>query len=160
MDVLTSAFTLVHDHPGGASALARVLGKNAATLSHEVSPNYPTAKLGLVDAVALSVHTRDPRILNAFASRMGCMVVPLPEASGDLDSFQAVAAAARAFGELAASVADAVADGSVSANELREVEAEAGELMAAVQCTLSRVAAMHATASPRGRALELIAEGA
>ena len=48
MNVTLAAFNLVADYPGGAVSLGRMLGKNPATLSHEVNPQYATAKLGNV----------------------------------------------------------------------------------------------------------------
>lgn len=142
MDVMTTAFNLVHGYPGGAVALAPVLGKNPATLSHEVDPNYPTAKFGLADAVRLSVWAQDRSIASAFASQLGCMLVPLPALDLDCSSFEAITKMAREFGELASEVGDAVRDGKVSANELKRVQDEAAQLVAAVEATVQHVATM------------------
>ncbi len=54
MNATLAAFHLVSDYRGGAVALAPLMGKNPATLSHEVNPNYGAAKLGLEDAIKLS----------------------------------------------------------------------------------------------------------
>ena len=140
MDVMLAAFHLVRDYPGGAVALGPMIGKGAATLSHEVNPNYPTAKLGLDDAVRLSVLTRDKRIATAFAAEVGAMLVPLPDAGMDCTSFGAISAMAREFSEMVGRVGEALADGRVSSNELSAVQAEAARLVAAVQTTVQHVA--------------------
>lgn len=142
MDVMSAAFNLVHNYPGGAVALAPMLGKNPATLSHEVSPHYPTAKFGLEDAVKASVWTGDRSIASAFASQVGCMLVPLPQVAGDLNGFEALSKMAKEFGELVGEVGDTVSDGKVTPNELKRVQAEAAQLVAAVEATVQHVAGL------------------
>lgn len=142
MNILLSAFHTVHDFPGGAVALAPILGKNPATLSHEVNPNYPTAKLGLEDAVKLAVWTQDRRMATAFAAQVGCMLVPLPESVRVGTSFEALASMAKEFAEMVAAVTTAMADDRVTPNDLAMVEAEAAQLVVSVQATVQHVQAM------------------
>jgi hypothetical protein len=140
MDVMHAAFQLVHQYPGGATALAPVLSKTPATLSHEVSPNYPTAKLGLADAVALSKWTGDRSVVNAFAAEMGCLVMLLPALPVGTDLIaEHTANLAREFGHLMTEVANGMADGAINANELVRIEREGSELVAALQCLLQAV---------------------
>lgn len=154
MSVDLAAFRLVHEYPGGATALAPVLGKAAGTLSHEVSPNFPTAKLGLADAVRLSVYTGNRQVLNAFASEMTCMVVPL---SADVPGVDGIgprtAALAKEFADLMGTMAADLADGHVSGNDLARIERDASELMVAVQDVLATVRGMHQADGAGGDAL-------
>lgn len=144
MDVMIAAFGLVNDYPGGAGALAPVLGKSPTTLSHEVSPTYPTAKFGLADAVKLSVWSNDRRVLSAFAAELSCMVVPLvADVPGVEGIGPRVAALAREFADLMGTVAADLSDGQVSANELARIEREAGELVGAVQALLAALKGLH-----------------
>lgn len=144
MDVSMAAFRLVHDWPGGANALGPVVGKSGATLSHEVSPSYPTAKLGLLDAVKLSGWTGDRQVLNAFAAELGCMVVPLAASVPGAESAAArIATLAREFGELMGACAAGLADGQISDNERERIEREGGELLGAVQAVLAEVRAIN-----------------
>lgn len=152
MDAMTAAYGLVQDYPGGAVALAPVLGKNPATLSHEVNPNYPTAKLGLADAVKLSVWTGDRRIAAAFASQLGCMLLPLPSTRVDCSSFEAVAKMAQEFSDVVQEVSNAVADGKVSPNELERVQHEAAQLVAAVETTIGHLTTLMQQAQDRRQA--------
>lgn len=140
---LDAAFALVRAYPGGASSLAPRIGKAHGTLSHEVS-GRPGCKLGLDDAIALSVLSGDLRVLNAFAAEMGCMVLQLPDASacGD-DVMQRVGQAAREFGEFVSEVTTDAADGDISANDLKRIEKEWGDLLAVGQQLLGRLRAMH-----------------
>jgi len=151
MNVQTAAFNLVHDHPGGTSALAPLLGKSTSTLNHEVDPNYPTAKLGLADALKLTLLTKNHSILNAFAMACHCMVVPLPACSDsdDDDTFQSVTRVAREFAELISQVSEVTADGAVSDNELRRVEREATELVAAIQAVLTALKLRNERSRPK-----------
>jgi hypothetical protein len=138
MNIQTAAFNLVYDHAGGATALAPMLGKSSSTLSHEVDPNYPTAKFGLADALKLTLLTKNHAILNAFAMACHCMVLPLPACPDDSDdnTFKSVTRVAREFAELISEVSEVMADGAVSDNELRRVEREATELVSAIQAVL------------------------
>lgn len=148
MNILLAAFHTVHDFPGGAVALAPILGKNPATLSHEVNPNYSTAKLGLEDAVKLAVWTQDRRMATAFAAQVGCMLLPLPEVPRAGTCFEALSAMAREFAELVASVSEGVGDGRVTPNELKRVEIEAAQLVERVQATVAHVASLAQSRGP------------
>jgi hypothetical protein len=145
--VLDAAFHLVHDAPGGAVALAPRIGKNPATLSHELTASG-TAKFALVDAVKLTMLTGDLRILNAFAGAAGCVVLPSPHHALGIGAFEQLAGTAKEFGEFVTSVAESVRDGRVTANELARVDAELAELIQAGQEVRATLAAMHEASKP------------
>ena len=150
--VLDAAHHLVQAYPGGAEALAPRMNKNATTLRHEVN-RTGQAKLGLADAVSLSVLTGDLRILSAFASELGCMVTPLPASlGGDETAMHRVALLAKEFGEVVATVTEATADGRISANELANIERNWEELMAAGQALVGHLRAKHEAGRPGGAA--------
>lgn len=143
-EVLDAAFNLVHDHPGGAASLAPRVGKNQATLCHEVT-GHGTAKLGIETAVKLSVLTGDVRILNAFAAQCGCLVPPMVRLD-DQDAHELMsrlALTAKEFGEFVAEVAADTRDSRISANELKRIEREWSELVSAGQSLVAHVRAMH-----------------
>ncbi len=145
--VLDAAFHLAHDYPGGAAALAPRMGKAHGTLCHELTATG-TAKLGLVDALKLSHLTGSRSILNAFASELGCVVLPLPAHHAGIDTFRQIADTAREFGEFITSVADAAGDGQITANELSRVDRELGELVAAAQEIRATLADLHESGKP------------
>lgn len=148
-NVLDAAYQLVRAYPGGAVSLAPRLGKNPATLSHEVK-GAGTAKFGLVDAVSVTELSGDRRILNAFAAACDCMVIPLPVWDEQCDSttMRNVAVLAREFGELVAMVTDASADGVITGNEMARVQGGWAELVAAGQAMVSQLQAKHDRSLP------------
>jgi hypothetical protein len=148
--VLDAAHHLVQAYAGGAEALAPRMGKNATTLRHEVN-RTGQAKLGLADAVSMSVLANDLRVLNAFAAECGCLVARLPASmGGDDTAMHRVADLAREFGEVVATVTSATADGQISANELATIERNWAELTAAGQALMAHLRARHEAARPAG----------
>lgn len=132
MSLLDEAYHLVHDHPGGAVALAARLKKSHGTLCHELTATG-SAKLGLLDAKKLTDFTGDLRILQAWALESGQMLLPLPGSAGDADEcLERLSGAAKEFSDLVAEVSLTMADGKVSDNELERVRREASELFARV----------------------------
>lgn len=146
--VLDAAHHLVQAYPGGAEALGPRMGKNATTLRHEVN-RTGQAKLGLADAVSMSVLAPDLRILNAFAAECGCVVLPAPAAlAGGGAAMHRVAALAKEFGELVGEVTQAMADGRITANELAAIERNWAELQSAGQALVGHLRAEHEHARP------------
>jgi len=137
MDVLTAAFHVVHDGPGGAGAIAQLLGKARGTLDHEVNPPQgSSAKLGLLDAVKISKLRRDWRILYAIADECGHVCFPRPDmVSGDATTQGVLTRAselAREIAETFQEVNTALADGTVTPTEMARVERECMEAIAAL----------------------------
>ncbi|MBC7620900.1 MAG: hypothetical protein H7293_18265 [Candidatus Saccharibacteria bacterium] len=133
MNLLDAAYNVVHDYKGGAQSLAPRMGKSASTLSHEVAADG-SAKLGLLDAEKITHLTGDLRILVAFATNAGQMLVPLPGAidSGGDDCMVRLAGMAQEFGILCNEVASDLADGKISDNELARIDDECGKMICAV----------------------------
>jgi hypothetical protein len=79
------------------------------------------------------------------------MVVPLPARSDsdDDDTFQSVTRVAREFAELISEVSEVTADGAVSDNELRRVDTEATELVAAIQAVLTTLRLRNERSRPK-----------
>lgn len=150
MNLQDAAYHTVHDYPGGTSALAVRLGKHTTTLNHEVRPPVgSSAKLGLVDAQRIMAMSGDHRILQAMAAELGQFCVPLPALPEGADgSADELARLAREFGDVVGEVATAMADGKVTDNELRALERQSGELVAAVQHMLRHFAQLNAAAKP------------
>lgn len=146
MDLRDVAANVVHDYPGGAPSLAPRIGKNATTLAHEVH-GTGAAKLGLLDAEKITIRTGDMRILEAFALNCGHMLIQLPKVfEGEpRECMGHLAVTAREFGDLCTEVANSLADGVISDNELARVDRECGELMASLR-TLRDALAQHCAA--------------
>lgn len=153
MNSLDAALQLAREYPGGIDALAPRLGKSPHTLRHELT-RQGSAKLALEDAeavtqFAIEVGQVNPlRVLNSFAQNCGAAVVMLPSSAGGDDTFKGLAEAAKAFSLFVGSVADAVADGSVTANELREVDRGLSSLIGRAQAIQASLAAIHEAGKP------------
>lgn len=150
MNLLDAAYHTVHDYPGGPDALAQRLGKHATTLRHEVRPPAgSTAKLGLQTARTIMEFSGDHRILHALATEMGQFCIPLPALpEGNEGSADELSRLAREFSDVVGAVATAMADGRVTDNELRMLERQSGELVAAVQRMLRHFSQLNAASKP------------
>jgi hypothetical protein len=149
-----AALHLAHRYPGGLDAVGHRMGKRGDTLRKELTGQHGY-KWGADDEdmlVALCQAAGVPDALapiTAAAANAGALVVPLP---GGVDlssaSFTSLAEAMRECGEFVQSAAAAEADGRVTANELKHVEREVGQLLAACQRVLAHVRAVHEAGKP------------
>jgi hypothetical protein len=141
MDPIDAAYHTAHDYPGGVPAVAQRMGVSANTLQHKVSLTNDTHHLTLREAVAMQEVTGDARILHAMAGALGyaCVSLQTDGASGTLEQVMYMA---KEFGEVLGSVNNAVADGRVTPNEMRDCERQAAELMAAISGVLATVRSM------------------
>ena len=149
MDVNTSAFNVGHDYKGGVLALAPQIGKNPSTLNAELA-RVGTAKLGLHDALKMSIFTGDLRILDAFAASCGRMTLPLPEMlelEGN-NCMRALADAARDFTKLCADVCYSMSDNEVTDNELALAQRNMGRLIASGQGVLAAMTILNKSGKP------------
>lgn len=133
--VLDAAFNVVHDHD--TESMARLLGKARGTLCHEVSPPQgSSAKFGLLDAVRVTMKTRDYRVLLAFAEVCNFACLPLPTVvEGDASTQDILAkssAMAKEFAESIAVLNQSLADGRVTGNELRRFDDESLQMIEAI----------------------------
>ena len=153
MNTLDAAFHLARSYPGGKEALAHRLGKSVHTFRHELTGDG-FAKLGLVDAEAMSMFAQQMKmpnalaIINSMAANLGQMVLPLPQvvdlAGGDC--MRSMAESAREFAELCAEVTGSLSDGQISDNELHRIERASAELVAQLQSLNAAVSAANKSA--------------
>ena len=149
LDLRDVAFNVVHDYDGGAPSLAPRINKNPTTLAHELN-GTGAAKLGLLDAEKITLRTHDLRILEAFAGNCGQMLVPLPETIQlhTDDCMLKLAGSAREFGELCKEVAEDLADGSISDNELARIDRDTGDLIASLYSLREALTARNQVGKP------------
>lgn len=139
MNVMDAAYNVVHQYEGGADSLAvRLPNKSGTTLSHEVN-RTGTAKLGLETAVAVTVLSKDYRILEAFAAQCGRYTLPMPhvlQAGGD-DVLARLGDMLREQSDVVREVTSAAVDGKYKPNERKRIVKEVGELVAAGSALLA-----------------------
>ena len=142
MDQLSALFDVVRRYPGGVPAMASRLpteGGNPMSASH-LYELLRGAKPLSVERQDLMIHyARQARVdhwarpLHAKAAEHGCILVePTQAVSSPKDLSMAMLAVVGEFGDLARAAAEDVADGRVSAAELREIEREGYEAIAAI----------------------------
>jgi hypothetical protein len=136
-------------------SLAMQLGKRPDTLRKELT-GVEHYKWGVEDEEALVALAAAQKVANplapitAAAANAGALLVPLPhELNTEAPLFKCLADAAQEFGLFMATAAQALADGEVTANELREVEREFGKLVGKGQACLSNMGALHESGKPK-----------
>lgn len=158
MNLLDAARRTARHYPGGLEAVALRLHKQLGTLERELrgAPGY---KLGAVDAAeiaAMAVEVGAEHALefpNAVAQAVGAMLVVLPRMDGGhTATTRDVATLMRECAEVVAAVADADADGRVTERELRELDQQWADVVAAGQVMMRNLQARHAAEVQQHRA--------
>jgi len=125
-----AAFNTVHDFPGGAKALAEVLGVSAGVLRHRANPNDAANQFSVRDVIRIMLASQDFRMLHGMATDLGkaCVLVDVPDLSASALA-GAMNAAVQEFAQFLSVVTEATADNSVTPNELKRIDRELGELI-------------------------------
>lgn len=157
MNVLKAAFHVVHEFPGGAAALAKLLAKKKSPtqLCHEVAPPAGSAaKLGLETAIDITEITNDDRILFAWAieRRYACVRLSVPELTNAGELLAATSRFAKETGDALIQMHKAIADGRITENEIHRFEQEVAQIAPAAISLVERMRAI-ATRQSRQRAL-------
>jgi hypothetical protein len=133
MNTIDAAHRICAEFPGGAEALAHRMGMRPAVLRAKCNPNGPangsTYQLGIIDAARMQVVAGRHDILHAFAEECGFVAVPLPEVHSE--GFpHALTKTCVEFGDYLREVDRAMADGRVTPNEIKRLEAALTEMIA------------------------------
>ncbi|WP_064746787.1 phage regulatory CII family protein [Lysobacter antibioticus] len=148
MNVSDAAHQTVKSYPGGAEALAPRMGMSGALLRGKVNPNSDRNHLTLQEADELMGLTGDYRILHALNAAHGFVATPA-EAEEGADLLTSSLAAQGGFGELALTLQQALADGVITSNELKQFEAIGASVQALVLRLVSSARAHHEASRPR-----------
>lgn len=148
---------LARSYPGGIAALAQLLGKAPGTLRAELQPPVgSTAKLGWLDGLALMSCFRQVHMptaltpLDIVEAEFGRLAVQLPAVDGVAAEglLPHVSRLAKEFSDVLAEVSVTTADGQVNDRELAAFDAQAAELITAVQGMRSHLAKLNRDAKP------------
>ena len=154
MDVTRALQRAVRAYPHGTDSLAAALGMSATTLSHKVSPSYPTQFMSPEGMLELMEVTGDDGALQALAQARGYVLLPMPGGAGaEGECPQQLLAAVHRFSEHTRQVSQAVSPTSpggeaVTGNELAEIEASATEAISAIQRIVVWAQARHGESVP------------
>lgn len=138
----TAAVNLVRAYPGSTKVVAALISRNPTTLANELL-EAGSAKLGLGDAVHMSVVTQNPAILNVFADAMDCYVLPKAREITGQDPMYLLSQLGRSFGGVVEVQSAALSRVKPSSAELRESEKRWAEHVAIGQEIMAGLRAMH-----------------
>lgn len=130
MDILGAAHRIGHDHLGGMDTLGPLMGCNPRVLNNKLNPACHSHHLTLVEAMRLQQITGRHDVLFAEADLLGYVCIPRPDTS-DLNITSALTRACSEFGDYMREADAALKDGRVTPNEIKRLEKELSELMAA-----------------------------
>src|SRR4051812_31871314 len=82
MNVAHAAYDTVHEHEGGAAAVAARIGVGRQVLVNKLNPQNTTHHLTLDEAVRLIKVTGDFRLMHALADEFKGVFIPLPDQGG------------------------------------------------------------------------------
>lgn len=139
-DVMFAAYHTAHEFPGGVPALARRMAMSANTLQNKVNPQNTTHHLTLREACTMQDVSGDYRVLHTLSARLNHAAISMHTDANGM-TLGKVTALAKEFGDVLTAVNESVADGSVSPNDMRHMEKEAGELMGALHGLLANLRA-------------------
>lgn len=138
----TAAVNLVRSHPGSTKVVALLIDKNPATLAGELL-EAKSAKLGLCDAVHMSVVTQNPAILNVFADAMDCFVLPKGREITGQDPMYLLSQLARSFGSVVEAESQALSKVKPTIAEMQDIERRWAEHVAIGQEIMAGIRAAH-----------------
>lgn len=145
MNVADAAYAVVHDYPGGTESLAPRLGMSGAVLRNKANPHCDTHRLALDEAVRITDITNDDRMLRAWAAHRGQALVDLDVGEPRGPVVAHVLDMQTHEGELSRVLASALADGVITPNEMRAIDAAALDVQGALLGLVNRLMAAHRT---------------
>ena len=129
--VIDAACLTAHEYPGGVKALSARMNKSHHVFYHKLNPNDQTNHLTVSELMQIMQLTGDHRALHAACTALGYTAIPLPSISTAKSIPDAITNMARGFAGFLQSTTDALADGTVTALELKRIVQDLGEMVAA-----------------------------
>ncbi len=129
MSTLDTLYLSAHEYPGAIRALAARMQVNPSVLTHKLNPNDTANHLTVRDMESIMTLTGDYRALHTLCMDHGHMALPLPEAA-DQDITAAIVKTCEEFADYLKSVTNSLADGKVTAIELKGIQKELAEMVA------------------------------
>lgn len=149
MHITDALYRAAHNYPhGGIEALATRMGISPSSLAHKVSPTYPTAHCSPGEMAQIMELTGDHSALQALADRLGYLLVPLPQGEAGAGFAQELATTVHEFGQFIAEASQDLADGRVTDTELRRIEREGAQALAAIQQLMALAGRINLEAKP------------
>ncbi len=150
MDITRALQAAVRGYPHGTKSLAAALGMQDGTLSHKVSPTYQTQWCSPEEMLRIMEITGDDGPLLALADARNYVLLPRPVLAGDAtdECMARMLDCIKEFSEFTQEIAADLADDKVKDNELRRIEKEGAEAIAAIHRMMAWAQAKHEAAKP------------
>lgn len=138
-----AALATVSDYDGGARTLGGVVGINGSVLSHKVCLTDKANHLTVPQARKIMQATGDYRMLHGLATDLDHVCIQVAGLHDSGHVLRSISETTRDFGRFLTSVSVAVEDGEVTSNELRRIDRDLAEMVAAAnqlraQCSVMR----------------------
>lgn len=153
MNIADALYNAVHDYPGGVASMAPRMKLSDSSLTKKVNPNYPQAHCSPEEQARICELSGDRGPLIAFAERLNCLVLHMPElGESDVDAklAQQMALTVKEFGDFMVESGQNLADNRCTATELRRIQREGLQAIAAIQRLCALAASMHQDCAPKG----------
>jgi hypothetical protein len=126
-------------HRAGIETLALRMGVSAGTLRNKVAPHYERNQATHLEVIEMQILTGARDVIEADCIELGGMFVPVAQFEGIADDalLDVVTRTFSEAGDVARVLHQAIADGSIDADEFRDIERESQQ---AVQAHLELVA--------------------
>jgi hypothetical protein len=142
---MDAAHATVRNYPGGAESLGPRVGISPAVLRNKVNPNSNTHRLAIDEASAIMGVSGDHLMLHALAAEHGFVLRKAAAADAGKSVLDLILGAQAREGAFAQAVQDALSDGVITDNEMRQIEAAGFCVQEAVMVLLGRLRAQAAT---------------
>lgn len=142
MNIQDAAHRIGHEYPGGVPALAHRMGKNPTVLNSKLNPNNDTHHLTLAEADLMQHLSGRTDVLEAMADGLGYVVMHKPGTVEGCDIPSATRRAMVEFGDWMREVDAALADGSITTNEVRSIERELVQMITRAQALTACLSSM------------------
>jgi hypothetical protein len=131
-DIRAAQYHTAHGFPGGVPALSRLMKMSESTLDKKVSLTNSTHHLSNVEASIMMDVTGDYQILHAMSGRVQHVSISM-QVDDQGGTMEKVGLFGKEVGEVINEVCISIKDGDVKPNEMRKIEKEAAQTIAALQ---------------------------
>ena len=128
---LKAAFRRLAKRCGGLEAASMITRVHMARLGRYGTPHDPDFA-GIDVALDLELDAGEPLVTAAMAALNGCILIPIPRATGDTRWLRRLSETARETGEAVAALGEALADGEITADEAPALRAEVADAIRAL----------------------------
>lgn len=142
MNTADAAYSTVHDYPGGTESLGPRIAMSAAVLRGKVNPNNDRNVLSLDEASRIMGVTGDHRILQALAAEHGYTLQKVEVEASPGDVLRTLLRANAAEGEFDRVLGEALADGLITPNELKQINEAGAAQQGATMVLLAKLRAV------------------